>query len=68
MKSVLIWAATAMFGMAAIYGAGAFAEFNVDASFWTPAARSTVAIAGVIWLMALIVIYLVTLIAGMDDD
>lgn len=32
------------------------------------AARSTVAIAGVIWLMALIVIYLVTLIAGMDDD
>lgn len=68
MKKALMWVIVAAFGMAAIYGAGAFAEFNVDASCWTPATRSTVAIAGVIWLLALIVIYLVTLIAGMDDD
>jgi hypothetical protein len=68
MKSVLIWAAVAMFGMAAIYCAGAFAEFNVDASFWTPATRSTIAAAGVVWLMVLVVLYWVTLLADSDDD
>lgn len=68
MKKALMWVIVAAFGMAAIYGAGAFAQFNVDASFWTPATRSTVATAGVVWLMVLVVLYWVTLLAGGDDD